>query len=60
MCPVEIKNGVVIEIFKKFAADSSKWVKTAAFSSFGPFVAAYEGQETINPALLEYYLTMYE
>jgi hypothetical protein len=43
MCPVEIKNGVVIEIFKKFAADSSKWVKTAAFSSFGPFVAAYEG-----------------
>ena len=31
MCPVEVKNSVIIEIFKKFSVDSSKWVKTAAF-----------------------------
>ena len=27
LCPTEIKNGQLIEIFKKFADDSSKWVK---------------------------------
>jgi hypothetical protein len=31
ICPVEIKNGVLIEIFKKFSLDTSKWVKMAAF-----------------------------
>ena len=31
LCPPEIKNGVLIEIFKKFANDQSKWVKSAAF-----------------------------
>ena len=31
MCPVEVKNSIIIEIFKKFSVDSSKWVKTEAF-----------------------------
>ena len=31
LCPTEIKNGHLIDIFKKFADDSSKWVKQATF-----------------------------
>lgn len=31
LCPIEIKNGILIEMFKKFSQDSSKWVKMATF-----------------------------
>ena len=51
---------MLFEIFKKFSVDTSKWVKTAAFQYAGPLIAAYKGQEIINPAILEYFLTMYE
>lgn len=27
LSPIEIKNGILIEMFKKFSQDSSKWVK---------------------------------
>jgi hypothetical protein len=31
LSPPEIKNGPLIELFKKFSNDSSKWVKMATF-----------------------------
>ena len=30
LAPDDIKNGPLLEIFKKFTQDSSKWVKQAA------------------------------
>jgi hypothetical protein len=31
LCPEEYKNHQLIELFKKFSNDSSKWVKLATF-----------------------------
>jgi len=59
LCPIEIKNGILIEMFKKFSQDSSKWVKMAAFQFLGPFIASYEGIEP-NPILVDYYINMCE
>lgn len=59
ICPIEIKNGVLIDIFKKFSQDSSKWVKMAAFQYLGPFIATYEGIEP-NPILIDNYINMLE
>lgn len=41
LCPIEIKNGQLIDIFKKFISDSSKWVKMATFEFLGKFIATY-------------------
>jgi len=30
LAPDDVKNGALIEIFKKFTKDKSKWVKQAA------------------------------
>jgi hypothetical protein len=59
LCPPEIKNGILIEIFKKFSQDQSKWVKTAAFEYLGKFIATYEGADP-SPVLLDLYINMYE
>lgn len=41
LCPIEIKNGQLIDIFKKFINDTSKWVKMATFEYLGKFIASY-------------------
>ena len=46
-------------MFKKFANDSSKWVKMATFQFLGPFIASYEGMEP-NPILIDYFISMCE
>jgi len=47
LAPDDIKNGPLLEIFKKFTQDSSKWVKQAAIEYLGPFIVCYQG---LNPS----------
>lgn len=58
LCPDHIKNGDLIEIFKKLSNDSSKWVKQAAFQILGKFIVTYSGKTENNHLLLEYYINM--
>lgn len=53
----EVKNGPLLEIFKKFTQDSSKWVKQAATQYLGPFIVCYCGLNP-SPELLEFYVAM--
>lgn len=42
LSPEEVKNGALLDIFKKFTKDSSKWVKQAATQYLGPFIVCYD------------------
>ena len=53
----QIKKGQIIQLFHKFAQDSSKWVKMATFQHFGPFIFSYESMEQ-SQVLLDYYLSI--
>ena len=55
LCPIETKNGVLIDILKRFINDSSKWVKMSTFEILGKFIATYQGQE-VSPILVNYYI----
>jgi len=59
LAPVDIKNSSLLEIFKKFANDQSKWVKQAATQFLGPFIVCYQGLEP-SPLLIEFYSSMAE
>ena len=59
LAPDEIKNGSLVDIFKKFTKDQSKWVKQAATQFLGPFIVCYEGLEP-SPVLLDFYSEMVE
>jgi hypothetical protein len=43
LAPDDIKNGALLDVFKKFTKDASKWVKQAATQYLGPFIVCYEG-----------------
>jgi len=41
LCPNEYRNNQLIDLFKRFSNDQSKWVKMAAFQGLGPFIATF-------------------
>ena len=57
LAPDDVKNGPLLEIFKRFTEDSSKWVKQAATQYLGPFIVCYDGLNP-SPELLEFYIQM--
>ena len=57
LAPDEIKNGALLDIFKKFTKDQSKWVKQAATQFLGPFIVCYKGLYP-SPVLLDFYSEM--
>lgn len=57
LAPDDIKNGPLLDIFKRFTTDSSKWVKQAATQFLGPFIVCYSGLNP-SPELLEFYISM--
>lgn len=57
VCPPHVRATNLVELFKKFIIDPSKWVKLATLQCLGPFIATLKGLE-INRLLIEYYLSM--
>lgn len=57
LAPDSIKNNALLDIFKKFTQDSSKWVKQAATQFLGPFIVCYQGLNP-SPELLLFYIKM--
>ena len=57
IAPLELKNNELVELFKMFAADTSKWVKLASFQYLGEFIASFQDGE-ISPVLIEYFMQM--
>jgi serine/threonine-protein phosphatase 4 regulatory subunit 1 len=57
IAPDEVKNEALLDIFKKFTKDQSKWVKQAATEFLGPFIVCYKGLEP-SPVILEFYSQM--
>ena len=53
------KSTVLIDIFKKFSSDSSKWVKIAAVQVIGQFIACLK-KEDLTPAIFKFYLDVIE
>ena len=59
LAPADIKNGSLLDIFKRFTNDTSKWVRQAATQFLGPFIVCYKDLE-ISPSLIDFYKTMVE
>ena len=59
LAPDDIKNGALLEIFKKFTKDQQKWVKMAAAQFLGPFIVCYKDLEP-SPVLVEFCQQMVE
>ena len=57
LCKDQVQNQQLIEVFKRFTNDPSKWVKLATFQYLGAFIASYQGNE-ISSILIDYYLNM--
>ena len=57
LAPEEIKSKDLLDIFKKFTTDTSKWVKQAATKVLGPFLVAYENLQD-SRVLLKFYVEM--
>lgn len=55
IAPDDIKNEALLDLFKKFTKDQSKWVKQAATEFLGPFIVCYKGLEP-SPVILEFYI----
>ena len=53
----ELRAQHLIELYKKFTQDASKWVKMAAHQYLGPFIATLKGQP-IDKSLVSYYISM--
>ena len=54
MAPDDVKIGSLLEIFKKFANDSSKWVKQATTQYLGQFLISFKGLSESSSLLLFY------
>ena len=53
----DIKTSSLLEIFRKFTKDQSKWVKQAATQYLGPFLVSFKGLKE-NQTLLDFYVGM--
>jgi len=53
----EQRSQHLVDLYKKFTQDASKWVKMAAHQSLGPFIATLKGQ-SIDKSLINYYISM--
>jgi len=53
----QIRSQHLVELFKKFTQDASKWVKMAAHQYLGPFIATLKDQP-IDKSLVSYYISM--
>lgn len=53
----ELRSQNLVELYKKFTQDASKWVKMAAHQFLGPFIATLKGQK-IDKSLVNYYIGM--
>ena len=49
--PVEVRNGTLVELFRDFHDDGSRWVRIAACQALGPFIATLP-TESISADLL--------
>ena len=59
MCDDYTKSTTLIDIFKKFSTDSSKWVKIAAVQVIGQFIACLK-KEDLNQSIFKFYLDVIE
>ena len=47
----------LIPLFEQFCNDSSRWVRTAAYSNLGRFIATFDS-ESVTPSMLKLYTDM--
>ena len=53
----QIRAQHLVELYKKFTQDASKWVKMASHQYLGPFIATLKDQP-IDKSLVSYYISM--
>jgi hypothetical protein len=59
LCDDVTKSTLLIDIFKKFSTDSSKWVKIAAVQVIGQFIACLK-REDLTQGIFKFYIDVIE
>ena len=57
ICSPELRNTQLVDLYKLFSKDGSKWVKNASFEYFGPFIVTLKGLP-IDPSLIKHFIAM--
>jgi serine/threonine-protein phosphatase 4 regulatory subunit 1 len=58
LCSASVKEtALLIDLYKMFAQDNSKWVKNTCFEFFGPFIVTLKGS-SIDTTLIKHFLSM--